>query len=157
RKTRDEPFINIQDGGATQADINGKTYRVGGNYDQSESDRVLQFCKDQDAGGAATVDQFPSIRNCRVQNYFFGGAGIIDTTLEKRMPATLPLTRGGRALGHPELKVGVDVEVTQTAAQRLRSGGSPPRLFGSYWRPRQFGRPDPNGPDVCTESVDAQG
>src|SRR5262249_1175494 len=80
RLVEDEHFLSVRNG-----DVNGTGgIAIGRNWDQDESNKVLQFCRDE-AVGSVSVDQFPRIRNCPFTRYALGNVPILSELNETRM------------------------------------------------------------------------
>jgi len=159
RPANEEPFVDFRNsqtaaiGGLLNSRLNNpQSIAVGHNWDENESDAVMNACRDESAGNLS-VDAFPRIANCPSTRYFLGGPGITDEILEKRMTGKLTLTQRVKALGHHQFKVGADAEINQIADVRQRSGGHTVQFNTrgaiNTWRTRGFARPDPAGDDVC--------
>jgi outer membrane receptor protein involved in Fe transport len=176
RPSANEQFISIEKAQTISSggNVNGRTslpsgapnpaaIAVGRNYDQNESNAVMNACRDETVG-FVSVDQFPRINNCQSTTYLFGGFGVTDATLDKRMTGKLTLTQRVKALGHHQFKAGADFEINEISDQRLRSGGSTVRYItsagsaalpaGNYWRIREYAKVDPMGNDICIIGAD---
>jgi hypothetical protein len=84
-----------------------------------ESDATVAGCTD---GGLD--DPYPMIRNCPDEGtgYAIGGPGALADSAENRFSAKLSATERVQALGHHEIKAGVDVEDNRLRTRRETSG-----------------------------------
>jgi hypothetical protein len=147
RPTLEDPIVSVR-----AADLNGNTgIAIGRNWDQDESARVLQFCRDE-ASGSVSTDQFPRIRNCPLSSYLVGGPGIIGDSDETRVTGKVTLTQRVKALGHHQFKVGADLEVNSIADVRQFSGGTQDIYSGGLLITTGFAhRNDTGGQDLCSD------
>lgn len=99
---------------------NGNLFTWGTGF-ASESAATLRGCED---GGPD--DPYPGIENCPMdtRGYAVGGPGAITDDTEQRRAARVGVTHRVRALGHHELKAGLDIEDNRTDKSRLYSGGA---------------------------------
>jgi hypothetical protein len=89
-----------------------------------ESNRVIAGCSD-----SGPHDPYPGIVNCPTPDYWLDSPGYILDSLEERRSAQATLTRRVRAIGHHELKGGVNIESNLTADLRNWNGG---RAYFTY-------------------------
>jgi hypothetical protein len=121
-------------------------------------DRIAK-CQDSDD---ISVDPYPGIINCPVQDYAEGGLSFLEQRTNDRTSGTVSVTHRVKALGYHVFKAGIDGEfsgynATQryTGAQRWRrsentSSGAPGR-----WQLREFYQVVRNlGPDEDPATVD---
>ncbi len=116
---------------------------LGNNRDTPESAETLMHCTD---GGPS--DAFPGIVNCPVSAYSMNSPGTILDQLENRLTGKLTVTQRLQALGHHQLKAGVDIEDNRLDASQNFTGGAFVQSFAD-WEFTRYVRVDPNGTDVC--------
>jgi outer membrane receptor protein involved in Fe transport len=116
---------------------------LGHNRDVPESEKTLAACSDD-----SETDLYPGITNCPVSAYSTGGPGTITDRLESRVAGKLTVTQRVRALGHHQLKAGLDFEDNMLTDRRNYTGGQFNQSFDD-WEITRFVRLDPRGKDVC--------
>jgi outer membrane receptor protein involved in Fe transport len=115
---------------------------LGQNRDTMESATTLAFCSD---GGPR--DQFPKIANCPVTQYNYDSLGSVSDREENRATGKLTVTQRLKALGHHQLKAGLDFEQNSLFDRRNYTGGALLQSFGD-WEFSRFVRVG-SGDEVC--------
>ena len=88
--------------------------------------------------------------NCPVQNYRVGGLGFLQDRTTSRAVATASVTQRVRALGHHNLKAGLDFENQTFDTVREYTGGTWYYLQpGNIWQLRRFYSPEVGGERAC--------
>jgi hypothetical protein len=124
---------------ATRANLDA----VGRNFDENESDRVLEFCSDN-----TPQDAFKTIRNCPVSQYRMNSPGTIVDLLEQRWSGKATITQRVKAAGHHQFKAGIDVESNLLDNTRSFTGGKFINSEAGTWYITRYVKTGA-GPDFC--------
>jgi hypothetical protein len=118
---------------------------VGLNPDHAESTTVRHFCTDHDP---TIHDDFPTITNCPIVGYAYGGAGTLYDKTQDRLTAHTSATYH---LGDHRLSAGVDVEDDTAGISQGYTGKQFLEQFnsGTFWLVGEHAVQDPNGTSLC--------